>query len=89
VSLFEFRDFASKGNAADLARDGGVAAASSAIVTSLVDDLLLLVADLSHGQHDASEPVCRGQTEQRCSSAFRLFGAAERQRLISVCSSMP
>jgi len=55
VSLFEFRDFASKGNAADLAGDGGVAVASSAIVTSLVDDLLLLVAGLLHGQHDASD----------------------------------
>lgn len=55
MSLFEFRDFAIEGNAPDLASDGGVAAASSAIVTSLVDDLLLPVARLLHGQHDASD----------------------------------
>ena len=55
MSLFkEFRDFAVRGNAADLAIGAIIGAAFGAIVSSLVDDVVLPLTDLVLGQSDAS-----------------------------------
>jgi large-conductance mechanosensitive channel len=75
VSPFEFQDFAIEGNAPDIASDGGVVVASSVIVTSLVDELRLLVASLLHGQHDASDLFVVGKPN---SVAVPLFASARQ-----------
>jgi large conductance mechanosensitive channel len=55
VSLFrEFQDPAMKGNAVDLASGAIIGAASSAIITSLVDDVFPPVADPVSDQRDFS-----------------------------------
>jgi len=55
VSLFrEFQDPAMKGNAVDLASGAIIGAASSAIITSLVDDVFPPVADPVFAQRDFS-----------------------------------
>ena len=55
MSLFrEFQDPAMKGNAVDLATGAIIGAASSAIITSLVDDVFPPVADLVSAQRDFS-----------------------------------
>jgi len=55
VSLFrEFQDPAMKGNAVDLASGAIIGAVSSAIITSLVDDVFPPVADLVSAQRDFS-----------------------------------
>ena len=55
MSLFrQFQDPASQGNAVDLASGAIIGAASSAIFTSLVDDVFLPVADPVSVQRDFS-----------------------------------
>ena len=55
MSLFrEFQDPAMKGNAVDLATGAIIGAASSAIITSLVDDVFPPVADPVSDQRDFS-----------------------------------
>ena len=55
MSLFrEFQDPAMKGNAVDLASGAIIGAASSAIITSLVDDVFPPVADPVSDQRDFS-----------------------------------
>jgi hypothetical protein len=49
--------------------------ASSVIVTSLVDELRLLVASLLHGQHDASDLFVVGKPN---SVAVPLFASARQ-----------
>ena len=88
--LNELRDGARWGKVVELAIGASIGAATGAIVTSLVDVVLMPMRVLLSRQIDLSNLfVVVGNPNSVPVASFRSIGPSERRRLISVCSPMP